>query len=39
MALTDNTQALVQTYGSDLEAVTALVSGSIDFWMTDPVAG
>jgi ABC-type amino acid transport substrate-binding protein len=39
MAQTDNTQALVHTYSSDLEAVTALVGGSIDFWMTDPVTG
>ena len=37
--LTQNTQATVHPYSTDAEAWTALVSGDIDFWMTDPYTG
>jgi polar amino acid transport system substrate-binding protein len=37
--LTTKTTAIVQTYNTDLDAVPDLVSGAIDFWMTDSVTG
>ena len=37
--LNKKTQAIVKTYKTDLAAVPDLVSGAIDFWMTDPVTG
>lgn len=37
--LTTKTAAIVQTYNTDLDAVPDLVSGAIDFWMTDSVTG
>ncbi len=37
--LTNNTDATVETCDTDPAAVTALVNGDIDFWMTDPYTG
>jgi ABC-type amino acid transport substrate-binding protein len=37
--LAQNTAAVVETYGTDLAAVTDLANGTIDFWMTDPCTG
>ena len=37
--LTNNTDATVETYPTDLAAETDLVNVTIDFWMTDPYTG
>ncbi len=37
--LNKNTQAIVETYDSDLAALPDLLNGTIDFWMTNPVTG
>jgi polar amino acid transport system substrate-binding protein len=37
--LAENTEAVVETYSTDLAAVTDLANGAIDFWMTHPFTG
>jgi polar amino acid transport system substrate-binding protein len=37
--LKKNTDAIVKTYGTDLDAVPDLLNGTLDFWMTHPVTG
>jgi ABC-type amino acid transport substrate-binding protein len=37
--LNKNTDAIVKTYGTDLDAVPDLLNSTLDFWMTNPVTG
>lgn len=37
--VTQGTEAVKQTYNTDTDAMTALVNGDVDFWMTDPYTG
>ena len=37
--LAQNTEAVVETYSTDLAAVTDLANGTIDFWIADPFTG